>query len=207
MKHLQGRRVKAWFAYSLIVAGLMVSPSAAATEWRPVEKVETYSVTGKNGAELYESIGARGPKLAIGVGSIAHTSFALTWSRKYETRGDACVLASARPKLIITYVLPRAANTLPAPVKANWDRFIAGVTAHERVHGDYIIDMVREIEAATVGLTVPGDPKCRKIRDEMTKRLGALSNEQRQRSRDFDREELNPGGNVHTLILQLVNGG
>ena len=199
--------MKACIAYSLIMAGLTVAPSAAAGEWQPVEKVENYSVTGKNGPEHYQSIGDRGPKLAIGVRSIAHTSFALTWRRNYETRGDACVLASARPKLIITYVLPKAANPLPAPVKANWDSFIAGVTEHERVHGDYIIDMVRQIEAATVGLTVPGDPKCRKIREEMTKRLGALSNEQRQRSRDFDREELNPGGNVHTLILQLVNGG
>ncbi len=78
---------------------------------------------------------------------------------------------------------------------------------HERVHGDYIVEMVKQIEAATVGLTVPADPKCRKIREEMTKRLGALSQEQRQRSRDFDRVEMSPGGNVHTLILQLVNGG
>lgn len=207
VKHKQGRRVKACIAYSLIAAGLMVSSSVSASEWQPVEKVENYSVTGRSGPELYQSIGARGPKLAIGVRSIAHTSFALTWSRKYENRGDACVLASARPKLIITYVLPKAAHALPAPVQKNWDGFVAGVKEHERVHGDFIVDMVRQIEAATVGLTVPGDPKCRKIREEMTKRLGALSSEQRRRSRDFDRDELNPGGNVHTLILQLVNGG
>ncbi|MBW8322842.1 MAG: DUF922 domain-containing protein [Rhizobium sp.] len=183
-----------------------MSPAAAA-EWQPVEKVQTYSVPGVSGAELYASIGARGPKLSIGTRAIAQTSFALTWSRKYETRGDACVLATAKPKLIITYVLPKPANALSSPVKANWESFISGVRDHERVHGDYIVEMVKQIEAATVGLTVPGDPNCRKIREEMTKRLGALSQEQRQRSRDFDRVELSPGGNVHTLILQLVNGG
>jgi predicted secreted Zn-dependent protease len=122
-------------------------------------------------------------------------------------RAATIVLATAKPKLIITYVLPKPANVLPASVEANWESFISGVRDHERVHGDYIVEMVKQIEAATVGLTVPGDPNCRKIRDEMTKRLGALSQEQRQRSRDFDQVELSPGGNVHTLILQLVNGG
>lgn len=199
--------MKAGIALSLILAGLAATSPATAAEWQPVEKVQTYSVPGVSGAELYASIGARGPKLSIGTRAIAQTSFALTWTRKYETRGDDCVLATAKPKLIITYVLPKPANVLPAPVEANWESFISGVRDHERVHGDYIVEMVKQIEAATVGLTVPGDPNCRKIRDEMTKRLGALSQEQRQRSRDFDQVELSPGGNVHTLILQLVNGG
>lgn len=199
--------MKAGIALSLILAGLAATSPATAAEWQPVEKVQTYSIPGVSGAELYASIGARGPKLSIGTRAIAQTSFALTWTRKYETRGDDCVLATAKPKLIITYVLPKPANVLPAPVKANWESFISGVRDHERVHGDYIVEMVKQIEAATVGLTVPGDPNCRKIRDEMTKRLGALSQEQRQRSRDFDQVELSPGGNVHTLILQLVNGG
>ena len=40
----------------------------------------------------------------------------------------------------------------------------------------------------------------------MTMRLGALSQAQRQQSRDFDRTELSEGGNIHQLILALVNG-
>lgn len=199
--------MKAGILFCGAVAGFLAASTATAAEWQPVEKVQTYSVFGKSGPELYQSIGARGPKLSIGMRAIAQTSFALTWTRKYETRGDACVLATAKPKLIITHLLPKPGNVLPAPIAAHWESFIVGVRAHERVHGDFIIEMVRKIEAATVGLTVAGDPNCRKIREEMTKRLGALSQEQRQRSRDFDRDELNAGGNVHTLILQLVNGG
>lgn len=193
--------------FGFVIAVAAAPFAAAASSWQPVEKVESYPVSGASGAELYASIGERGPKLSIGTRAIAQTSFKLTWTRKYETRGNACVLATAKPKLIITYVLPKPRSALPEPMKANWETFIAGVRAHERVHGDYIVEMVRQIEAATVGLTVPDDPKCRKIKDEMTKRLGALSQAQRQRSRDFDRVELSPGGNVHSLILQLVNGG
>ena len=78
--------------------------------------------------------------------------------------------------------------------------------AHEKIHGDIIKDMVRQIEASTVGLTVADDPRCSKIRAEMKKRLSALSLAQRQRSKEFDRTEMSDGGNIHQLILKLVNG-
>jgi predicted secreted Zn-dependent protease len=75
------------------------------------------------------------------------------------------------------------------------------------VHGEIINEMVKEIETLSVGFSVSGDPECRKIRTELTKRLSELSLAQRQRSRDFDRVELSEGGNIHQLILALVNGG
>ena len=187
----------------LAVAGL---PTGGHAEWQAIEKVETYAVAGRSGPDLYASIGARGPKVGGLRRAIAYTDFKLTWTRKYENRDGACVLASALPKLIITYRLPRAGQPLPQPTQSNWDVFVAGVARHERVHGDLIKQLVAKIEAATVGLIVAADPECRKIRLEMTKRLAALSQAQRQQSRDFDRLELSEGGNIHQLVLQLVNG-
>jgi predicted secreted Zn-dependent protease len=187
-------------------ASLVLLPVVAHADWKPVEKVETYAISGTSGPELYASIGEKGPKVSVGR-AIAHTNFTLTWSRKYETQGDACVLVSARPKLTITYTLPKPSRQLPADIASNWETFVAGMHAHERVHGDMIKDMVRQIEAETVGLTIAGDPNCRKIRTEMTKRLSALSLAQRQKSRDFDQAEMSAGGNIQRLILALVNGG
>jgi predicted secreted Zn-dependent protease len=180
-------------------------PRSAFAEWQAVEKEAPYTVTGQTGAELYASIGNRGPKAGLGR-AIAHTNFKLTWTRKYEQLNGACVLTTAKPKLIITYTLPKPAKPLPSGVRENWDIFIDGVRKHELVHGDFIKEMVRAIEQVTLGLSVPDDPKCQKIRAEMTKRLGALSQAQRQRSRDFDQVELTDGGNIHQLILRLVNG-
>lgn len=177
----------------------------ARADWRPTEQFEPYSISGTTGPELYASIGERGPKVGVGR-AIAYTDFRLTWSRDYREKGGACTLATARPKLIITYRLPKPKGKLPPATARSWETFIAGVTAHERVHGEMIVEMVREIEAATIGLTVEGDPGCRRIRAVMTERLGAISARQRQKSRDFDRVELSGGGNVHRLILALVNG-
>lgn len=187
-----------------LAAAFMPCLPAFASDWVASEVEKTYAVGGRTGIELYRSIGERGPKVGVGR-VIAHTSFKLTWSRKYEPRDGACVLASARPKLTITYTLPRPSQTLSADIQRKWRDFIEGVRAHERVHGDFIKEMVRTIEAETVGLTVPDDPGCTRIKTEMTSRLSRISLEQRQRSRDFDKVELGEGGNVHQLILALVN--
>jgi predicted secreted Zn-dependent protease len=164
------------------VACLMLAPMVAHADWTAVEKVAPYAISGATGPELYASIGERGPKVSLGR-AIAYTNFTLTWSRKYENQGDACVLVSARPKLTITYTLPKPSRPLPANIAKNWETFIAGVHNHELVHGDMIKDMVRQIEAATVGLSIAGDPACRKIKTEMS-----------------------DDGNIHRLILGLVNG-
>ena len=192
-----------------ISALLLSSPARA--DWKPVEKVENYAITGQTAPELYASIGERGPligKDVVGnkVRVIAHTNFKLTWTRDYRPEGGACVLKTARPKLIITYTLPKPAGLLPAVESKGWAVFIAGLAAHERVHGDQIVDMVRKIEAISVGLTVAGDPGCKKIRTELTNRLSELSQAQRQASRDFDRVEFGPGGNLQRLVLAFVNG-
>ena len=188
----------------VLIAVLLLTTSAAAEDWQAVERVEPYTVTGATGLEIYQSIGERGPKLGL-ARVIAHTGFKLTWTRRYERQGNACTITVNRPKLVITYTLPKLKTTLSGPMKSRWDTFLSGVTAHEKVHGDFIRDMVREIEAISVGMTVENDPDCKKIRPQLQARLGELSNAQRARSRDFDRVELSEGGNVHQLILQLVD--
>jgi predicted secreted Zn-dependent protease len=201
---IRGIRVKAGLVRWLLAAWIL-QPIAAKAEWQPVEQVETYAVTGSSGAALYDSIGERGPELG-GRRAVAHTTFKLTWTRKYERRGNACVLAVARPKLIITYTLPKPATKLSTATQASWATFFAGIETHERVHGDHIKEMVRDIEAMSVGLSADNDPDCRKIRVDLTKRLGELSTLQRQRGRDFDNVEMSEGGNIRRLVLQLVNG-
>ncbi|RWE21635.1 MAG: DUF922 domain-containing protein [Mesorhizobium sp.] len=194
----------------LLIALLLSAPAWA--DWKPVEKTETYAIPGQTAEALYRAIGEKGP--VVGKDSagnarrvIAHTNFKLTWQRDYRLESGGCVLKSARPKLIITYTLPKPAGTLSAPVQARWDIFAAGLAAHEKVHGAGIVEMVDKIVAFSVGLTVADDPGCTKIRTELTKRLDELSKAQRQASRDFDKVEFGPGGNLQKLIAAFLIGG
>lgn len=191
----------------LCLAALVALAPSVASAWEPIEQDEPYSISGTTGPGLYASIDERGPQAGIGR-AIAFTNFKLTWRRDYQPQPDgACTLVTAVPRLIISYVLPKPSRKLPEPVATNWNTFIDGVRRHEKVHGEMIVDMVKEIEAYTVGLSVPDDPSCQKIRAQMTERLSQISQARQQRSRDFDRVELTDGGAVHQLVLNLVNGG
>jgi predicted secreted Zn-dependent protease len=190
----------------LVAGALAVLPSMAMAQWAPTEQVKTYTVTGSSGIELYSQIGEKGPLVGNQLRTIAHTDFKLLWSRDYRPQPDgSCTLVSARPSLTLIYTLPRAAKSLPEHLRAKWDVFSEGVRRHERVHGDMIVEMVREIEAVSIGLSVPDDPKCAKIRKELTAKLGEISRRNRERHREYDKVEMNNGGNVHQLILNLVN--
>lgn len=186
-------------------AMLLALPAAARADGSFAEKIVTYPIDGGTGVELYLSIGERGPQVGS-TRAIAHTTFDLKWSRKYELRGNDCVLTTARPWLTITYTVPKPLRKLPPAVQARWDTFVAGVLAHEKVHGASIRAMVKAIEGFSVGFTAENDPGCKKIRAELTGRLAAASEAQRKEGRDFDREEFAEGGNMRRLILALVNG-
>lgn len=192
------------FLSASIMLMAAIAPPAGAADWQAVEQIKTYAITGKTGIDLYRSIGEKGPQ--AGVQAIAHTSFKLTWTRKYEVQGTACANTVAKPKLIITYTMPKPANPLPPDVAQSWGRFIAGVEKHERVHGGFTKELVQQIQDFSLGLRVENDPECKRIREVLTKRLGELSKAERAKNAEFDRVELNDGGNVHQLILALVNG-
>jgi predicted secreted Zn-dependent protease len=188
-------------------AAIVWIPAAAHADWKPVEKIEHYQVSGRSGIDLYRSIGENGPQVGVGR-AIAFTDFKLLWSRDYRPQPDgSCTLASARPSLTIIYRLPKASGDMPAATRRLWETFVTGVAAHEKVHGEFIVDLVKAIEATSIGLSAPNDPDCQKVRAELQSRLGPLSQEQRRRSREFDQVELTDGGNVHRLVLALVNGG
>jgi len=187
-----------------LLYGLAILP-AAAQDVQAVEKVEPYAISGSSGIELYRSIGERGPKSRNGR-AIALTDYRLTWTRRYVPGDGGCRLTTAVPHLTLITHLPKPSGTLPDRTKALWNTFIAGIVAHERVHGDIIKDTVKAIRAATEGLAVQGDPGCSKIRTEVTKRVTVLADGMRRKNRDFDGVEMGKGGNVQQLILALVNG-
>jgi len=186
LSHRRGRKFTVplssrCFGVLLLVAGVAL-PSAARADWQAIEKVESYAIEGRSGPELYASIGQRGPVIGKGKRTIAYTTFTLTWQRDYRPQGNACVLVSARPKLTIIYKLPKPSGPLGEAARKTWEVFFTGVRDHERVHGEMIKEMVKAIEAYSVGLTVADDPSCRKIREQLTAHLSELSQAQRQRS-------------------------
>jgi predicted secreted Zn-dependent protease len=178
------------FAFALAFLAI----PAQAADWQPRELVR-----------LYASIGESGPLIGT-TRTIALTSWELKWSRTYEPQGNACALVSAKPFLIITTTLPKPKAKLNDPAARLWKTFIDGIAAHEKVHAADIRAMTDGIISATVGLTIQNDPQCKLIRAEVLKLVSAANEGYKAKSRAFDRAEMADGGNVHALILGLVNG-
>ncbi len=193
------------FRASLVLAfAVFASANSALADWVATEKVVPYKINGATPMELYRSIGDRGPQIGAGR-VIAHTNFKLTWQRDYQPQGTACVLVSAKPKLTITYTLPKPSQTLQGDTKARWDRFYAGIVEHEKLHGEFIRDLVRQIEQLSVGLRAENDPQCQKVRQALQAQLKPISDAHVARHGDYDRVEMSPGGAVHQLILTFLN--
>jgi len=182
-----------------------MTAGAARAEWRAAEQIVTYAVSGNTGMELYESIGRNGPLIRGKVRTIAHTQFKLLWSRDYQPRGTACVLASARPNLTITYTLPKPAQKLSPDVAAKWQAFYDGIVEHEKLHGQFMKDLTQNIQDVSIGLRDENDPGCKKVRAALQAQLKPISDAHVARHSEYDRVEMSPGGAVHQLILAFLN--
>lgn len=189
---------------AVLVASLSAALPAAAQEWQATEKVEHYKVSGTAPMELYQSIGERGPKLSLGR-VIAHTTFKLTWQRDYQQQGAACVLATAKPRLIITYTLPKPAQKLAPEVAAKWEAFYDGIVEHENLHGQFMKDLTQAIQDVSIGLRDENDPGCKKVRAALQAQLKPISDAHVARHSEYDQVEMSPGGAVHQLILTFLN--
>lgn len=191
----------------LLLGAAHPTAPAMARDWQPTERTQTYAVAGTTPMALYRSIGARGPKTSVGTRAIAVTEWELLWRRDYQRRGDGCVVASALPFLTITYRLPKPAAQLGGETAARWRVFADGIRAHEEVHGVLLQAMTDTIIRETVGLTTAqDDANCNALRARVLDKVKAAFDGYQRDSRDFDRVEMAPGGNVQKLVLGLLNG-
>ena len=185
----------------------LTAVAAHAADWQPTERTEPYAIAGTTPLALYQSIGERGPKTAIGTRAIAVTEWELLWRRDYQRQGSGCVLASALPFLTIIYKLPKPASNLSAEVSSRWRTFATGIKAHEEVHGVLLQAMTSTIIRETVGLTTAQDDgNCNGLRAKVLEKVKVAYDDYRRDSAEFDRIEMSRGGNVQKLVLGLING-
>src|SRR5690606_41719620 len=94
----------------------------------------------------------------------------------------------------------------PTALDESGQRGYQSIEAHELVHGDQAKEITRETVRKSVGLSVPNDPQCQKIRRVLAKEISEMVKVQQAWGREFEQKEMSHGGNVHQLILTFVNG-
>ena len=186
----------------------VVSPASADVSASVSVKARTvtYSISGKDGNALLDAMDRRGPKHGFLTRAIAQTSYTVSWTVDWKEQAGACRVTNADATLSITYTYPQVKGTMPPNLQRRWVRFIAGVRKHEETHGQLARQMVGAAEKSLKDISYATDPRCRKTKAELKKRIALIYAKYEARQVEFDRVEHGEGGNVERLVTLLGKG-
>lgn len=187
----------------LVALGALCAPEALAGT-RAVVQTRTYDVTGSSGAALVEAMDSKGPRHGFMTHAIATTAYTVDWDLDAGQGNGFCRMRRANGTLNLFYTFPRVGSPMTPALNRRWNRFFAGVRAHEETHGRIAREMMRATERSIAGLRVANDPSCYKTRGEARLRIKAVYAEYEAKQIAFDRREHSNGGHVEHLIAALV---
>ena len=187
----------------LVAIGALFAPQASAGT-RAVIQTLTYDVTGSSGAALVDAMDRKGPRHGFMTHAIATTAYTVDWDLDAGLGNGFCRIRGVNGTLNLSYTFPRLAPPAPPALKRRWNRFFAGVRAHEETHGRIAREMMRATDKSITGLRIANDPSCYKARREAQLRIRAVYAEYEAKQNAFDRREHSSGGHVEHLIAALT---
>ncbi|MDX8503017.1 DUF922 domain-containing protein [Mesorhizobium sp. VK4C] len=187
----------------LVAIGALCAPQASAGT-RVLVQTRSYDITGNSGAALIAAMDGRGPKHGFMTHAIAQTAYTVDWELDAGQDNGFCRLRRANGTLNLFYTFPRMASPSTPVLKKRWNRFFAGVRAHEETHGRIAREMMRVTNRSITGLKVADDPYCYKTRREARRRIQAAYAVYEAKQNAFDAREHRDGGHVEHLIAALI---
>jgi len=155
------------------------------------ESTKYYSVKGRNGQQIYRSIGLRSKRGSGIQHAIATTTSTISVDNvRTKIRGRRCVVVSADVRLKLVYRYPRwRARGASRQVRRAWERFYAHAVRHEKQHGaiskKYAKRMHRELLRTTGRVSRNCSDFSRKASSKFQRLAKRLDREQLR----FDRRE------------------
>ncbi|MER9327690.1 DUF922 domain-containing protein [Mesorhizobium sp. M0152] len=187
----------------LAAIGALGAPEALAGT-KAVVQTRTYDIMGNSGAALVEAMDSKGPKHGFMTHAIAQTAYTVDWTLDTGQDNGLCRVRRANGTLNLLYTFPRIASSTTPVLKRRWNRFFAGVRAHEETHGRIAGEMMRATERSLASLKITEDPSCYKVRREAQRRIRAVYAKYEARQNAFDAREHRDDGHVEHLIAALV---
>jgi predicted secreted Zn-dependent protease len=125
----------------------------------PGVAVQYYDVSGLTLDALRASIaGQRPTDPATGQPVPSSSKWAVGTSVRKQTNGKACKIVGATPSFKAEVVMPRltVVEGVPAPVLAEWQRYVAAIEAQQAASLRSIYDRLSEVEKAVLASTCEG---------------------------------------------------
>ncbi|WP_054308845.1 DUF922 domain-containing protein [Mesorhizobium sp. 1M-11] len=192
------------FCSLAVLAVVGTLPGIAMAGSKVVTHIRTYDIEGESGKALIEAMDKSGPKHGFLTRAIAQTSYTVEWDFDLKAKADVCHLRAASATLDMTYMYPRVTTPMSPALRKRWQRFFAGVRAHEQTHGRIARQGIAAGERAVASLAVANDPHCIKTQREAQRRVDAIYDEYEAKQVVFDQREHREGGRVEALVAKLV---
>jgi len=115
------------------------------------------------------------------------TDWHIEWRACFEQEATRCRIGGVTSTVNVTYTLPKWADrdAAPARLRDRWDRYIAGLTVHEKGHGTVAHDVARDIEAELVGMV--STEGCDALNSASVRVVDEVMNRGETRQREYDR--------------------
>lgn len=186
----------------LAVVGML--PGVAMAGSKVITHVRTYDIEGESGRALIQAMDKSGPKHGFLTRAIAQTSYTIDWDFDLKAKADVCHLRAASATLDMTYMYPRVTTPMSPALRKRWQRFFAGVRAHEQTHGRIARQGITAAERAVTDLAVANDPHCIKTQREAQRRVDEIYKQYEAKQVVFDQREHREGGRVEALVTRLI---
>ena len=190
-----------------IVSATFFSVNPSDARVKISERTKYYSVSGKNGKQLFRSISRKGRKLKNGDHAIASTQMTVKIRNlKTKVRGRRCVVRRVDVVVKMIYTYPRWHRNKRAPkkVRRNWAKFMKLVRKHEAHHGrinrQYAKALERQIKS-TSGRVSKG---CKDFGRGSIRKFKRLQRKFDRKHRRFDSREARASARVRRLQRALL---
>lgn len=145
-----------------------------------------YAIHGTTDRELGNAMRSLGPADPTGKRYPGHAEWNVSWTYRWQSQGNRCLLTSPSVQLKGTITLPRWEDRDRADpeLQERWDRFLAALTVHEQGHFAYGVAAADELRRQFV--SVKSNKGCAALATEVDRLGRAIIEEYQQRDRQYD---------------------
>ena len=186
----------------------LLADSDAVAKVSVKERTKHYTVSGNSGAEIFESMVKRGPKLS-GFRRKALASAEIEFvprNVKVAQRKGRCVITSVEIRVLVQYTLPKWRQTKQASrnTRSAWKNFSKTAVWHEKQHTRIAKDHAKKIEQLLRSLRPSIRRNCNPQSFKLRSRLRSLNRQHERRQAAFDRKDLGKGGRGFKAQVKLL---
>jgi len=147
-----------------------------------------YTIHGTTDRELGSAMRSLGPADPTGRRYPGRADWNVSWTYRWQSQGNRCLLTSPSVQLKGTITLPRWEDRDRADpeLQQRWDRFLAALTVHEQGHFQFGVAAADELRRQFVSLK--SNKGCAPLEAEVDRLGRAIVEEYQQRDRQYDVE-------------------